>query len=365
MPVTVYPSSNPAAPWEIRKANTDKDLLPQSEQRKNKEIIRSSILSADYAEKHITSSSNVEFAVLAKFLEDMIQANVKTPDLQAWIMPSFSTTTECDRAVASILIMGAMQEYFGLRMTMVCGLPSVTLLGERNDWENILQRLDMLHKFGDEPAAFAQLLRPVIRSLIESFDSEPTASVLEFWGRIAHHESGGSGPSYLSGWIAAFCFWDKKGWLMNRRAWYEKVLGKDHKQALEGESVPEYGKVDIEDILNGYASVPVKINDNRKEYFTQVIAGSIGIQAFNQMDFRESLSGEASSTIKNKSETTIPNGDVTTGTQGAATAAPSYESADTELILDSCRPLTGWILYHTNTPEDGHMENDEQERWII
>jgi hypothetical protein len=397
MPVTVHPSLTAASPWKLRKTNTHNELLPESERRKSKSILASSISPATYAEKHITARNNglvwaayhaysdhhhlvirpedvwfaiitqisfyvnahaeelrsmfvshegrkdllvetvgsthtVDFGKIAEVLADMIQANVKTPDLQAWIIPSFTTTTEADRAVASVLMMGAMQSYFTYGARLLCGLPSATLLGEREDYENILQRLDTLPNFGKEPAAFAELLRPVIRSLIATFDPQPSAAIRDFWGRIAHQISGGSGSDYLSGWITAFCFWSAEGRLLGRSASSAKY---------------PYGKIDFDEIPCGYASVPFKLEDNGTKYDTQLIAGSIGIQAFNQTEFQSSLSV------------------ATTGTDETVAAAAGDGAAGTSPVLDSCRPLTGWMLYHTNTPTDGHKDNELSETWHV
>ena len=62
-----------------------------------------------------------------------------------------------------------------------------------------------------------------------------------------------------------------------------------------------YHDVDISDIPNGFASVPVLVDDNGKEYKTKMIAGSLGIKvtekgnsqagAEEKLDSLQSLSG--------------------------------------------------------------------------
>jgi len=42
-------------------------------------------------------------------------------------MPNFSTTTDNDKSVAAITIMGTLQVYFDYYATLGCGFPSVTL----------------------------------------------------------------------------------------------------------------------------------------------------------------------------------------------------------------------------------------------
>lgn len=84
----------------------------------------------------------------------------------------------------------------------MCGLPSVTLLGERSDWEDILMRLEKLPSFGDEAGQWHDLLKPVITRFVKTFDEPESESTKDFWQKIVHHHSGGSGPSYYSGSVA-------------------------------------------------------------------------------------------------------------------------------------------------------------------
>ncbi|KAF2450369.1 hypothetical protein P171DRAFT_426763 [Karstenula rhodostoma CBS 690.94] len=400
MPVTVAIANHGAnsidlSKWAWRRTTTHDELLPFWEQKKSKGVIQSSIPPTAYLEKHIAPSVNglvwaayhayskhhhltlrpediwfaiisqlsfyinahaedlrslfvahegrkklvvdaagslltVDFGQIAKNLADMIQENVTRPDLQKWIVPSFSTTTASDRAVAAVLFMGAMQKYFSYGACLACGIPSVTLLGEQADWENILQRLDVLPEFGAEPAAFAALLRPVLQGFIATFDSDHTPATRDFWGRIAHRVSGGSGPAYLSGWITAFCFWDAHGKSIRKRCWFDG-------------SRDAACKVEFEDIPNGYATVPLTVNDNGKEYFMTMVAGSFGIEASRRQEVTGVEDGDATAEDESGSDTTL-SGD------GAGTERQ-------DAVLDSIRPVTGWMMYHTNTFEDGHIKD--------
>jgi hypothetical protein len=52
-----------------------------------------------------------------------------------------------------------------------CGIPRVTLEGEKKDWENILTRLEKLKEYGDETTAWYHLLVPVISRFVGAFDN--------------------------------------------------------------------------------------------------------------------------------------------------------------------------------------------------
>jgi hypothetical protein len=63
-------------------------------------------------------------------------------------MSSFSATTDDDKMTANILMMGLMQSHFSYFCCLACGIPSITLLGEREDNVKVLNKLDRLPEFG-------------------------------------------------------------------------------------------------------------------------------------------------------------------------------------------------------------------------
>lgn len=228
------------------------------------------------------SRYTIDYGVFAKIMTLEIEKNIVDPDLREWALPAFSTTTDNDLVVASVLLMGVVQKYFSYKCCIMCGLPSVTLLGEKDDWEIILKRLDKLQTFGTEPTQFCALLRPVISRFVKSFDDPTSKEVIDFWQRIAHVDAGGSGPTYYSGWITAFCFWDKNGKpllrsLEARRKERENgswETSRYPKLTLDG---AVYHQLDSMDVPEGFSSVPVKIDDNGFELDALMIAGSVGI----------------------------------------------------------------------------------------
>jgi hypothetical protein len=162
----------------------------------------------------------VDFGALALQMTDKIQENVVDPELRAWILPSFSTTTANDTVVAAVTMMATFRAYFDYTFKLVCGIPLVRLEGEREDWEDILARIEKLKEYGLETTAWYHLLRPVLSRFVRAFDDTDFASSDEnsnFWQRVAHVLAGGSGPSYLSGWITSFCAFSNEGvWLGNK-----------------------------------------------------------------------------------------------------------------------------------------------------
>lgn len=86
----------------------------------------------------------LNFEQLAQIMATFISQSIVDDELREWIIPSFSTTTDNDRSVAAIVMIATLQQYIAFRISGGCGFPSVALLGERSDWEDILRRVERL-----------------------------------------------------------------------------------------------------------------------------------------------------------------------------------------------------------------------------
>ncbi|KAI0096544.1 hypothetical protein F4814DRAFT_435045 [Daldinia grandis] len=232
--------------------------------------------------------TSVDFGTLAIRMTDEIRKNVVDPDLTAWIMPDFTTTTHTDTVTAAVLMMGALQKYFKYFNMLTCGIPSVTLLGEREDWVKIRRRLDYLPRLGKEPAQFARLLTAVLDYFVRSFDEPTSPEVLSFWSRIADRQ-GGSGVEYLSGWITAFTFWKVNGECMYTLPVvpFDSYTPDTYGCNLDGTL---FHIVDMSDIQDAYTSVPVTVDDNGEIHNTRLVAGSIGMAVSTSGELLESES---------------------------------------------------------------------------
>ncbi|KAI9878698.1 MAG: hypothetical protein M1830_010791 [Pleopsidium flavum] len=235
----------------------------------------------------------VDFGGLADEMGRLIQENVLDPELRDWIVPDFTTTTSNDRIVSAVIMMATLSQYFTYKFTLMCGIPAVTLLGEKSDWQALRAKIDKLPTYGEDAAQWAELLRPVLDRFVTAFDKPDSGKNRDFWQRIAHYSGGGSGPTYLSGWITAFCFFDDKGKSLypqndsgtggNARRGFGRVV-----DSLRGRSngnagvlyldEVRYHRVDDNDIPPGYAYVKVKLNDNGTEFKTVMVAGLVGMR---------------------------------------------------------------------------------------
>ena len=234
------------------------------------------------------SRYTVDFGLFAQKMSDLIDENVLDAELREWVLPAFSTTTRHDNIVASVLLMGVTQKYFDYKFTILCGLPSVTLQGQKSDWQLIYSRLDKLETFGAEPIQFCELLRPVISRFVKSFDEPASDDTISFWQRIAHHYNMGSGPSYYSGWITAFCYWGENGQSLYRRPGRSDSVDEEGWEEarspvleLDGEI---YHRVKSNEVPPGYSSVPVKVDDHGDVFDSTMVAGSVGMKCSSSGD---------------------------------------------------------------------------------
>ncbi|KAI4284401.1 MAG: hypothetical protein L6R38_001454 [Xanthoria sp. 2 TBL-2021] len=109
-----------------------------------------------------TTRFTVNFGDFAKQMTEKIEENVVDPELRKWMMPNLSTTTETDTVVASVLMMDALQVLFESSGMTLCGIPSVTLMGVKSDWEDLLDKLEKLATFG---------LEPICQRFVDYFDA--------------------------------------------------------------------------------------------------------------------------------------------------------------------------------------------------
>ena len=300
--------------------------------------------------KMVGTRHTVDFGVFAEKMGELLEENVVDKEIREWILPSFSTTTRDDGVVASILMMGTLQEYFSYTCCLMCGIPTVTLLGVEGDWENISSRLEKLKTYGEEPTLWYNLLKPVLARFVKSFREPDSDEVRSFWQRIAHEQHLGSGMTCLSGWITAFCFWTADGRLLYRHPGPKthrhetldtpvrpshrnpteeqksKAAEKDEEETyhatwsrlrhpyLEFDGVV-YHTIDISSIPPGYGSVPVKVDDHGDVFETTMVAGSVAVEG--------SRSGKL----------LVEGGDGGGGGDGG------------EVRLDTLRPVSGWWMF--------------------
>ncbi|KAI0514651.1 hypothetical protein F5B22DRAFT_226152 [Xylaria bambusicola] len=262
--------------------------------------------------QYFDSLATIDYGDMCTNMTRLIEANITDPSLRAWIMPSWTTTTKEDVIVASVCMMGTLQRYFEYVFdACMCGIPTATLLGDRADWVDLASRVERLGEYGEEPQLFRDVLRPVVRGFVETFDNPADERVRDFWSRAIDHQRG-SGMNHLSGWITAFLIWDEEGkFRITKRLQdrakdaAQKAFAPDSSAPLSLHPLSEIGwagyRVDLNQVPAGFVSVPVKLKNPETEVMvdTQLLAGSVAMEALtSEPPQQESSDNGARYTVK-------------------------------------------------------------------
>jgi hypothetical protein len=233
-----------------------------------------------------------------------------------------------------------------------CGIPTITLLGTKEDWKSIEKKLDMLPRLGSEPKLFSELLKPVLKYMVASFDNPNDSKVLKFWRTIVHEKEGFSGgcgpwskrgyPPHLSGWLTAFCFWDTEGECLYRKPKGFRVDFTGDKLENAGCQLDGvlYHRISALKIPRGSAAVPVTLVDPKGwQHPMRMVAGSVGIKVMDAI--RENQDSVTSTT-------SIPRNTAVSSVSALRWLSITNESpsvVEEEESMNTLQPVSGWWIY--------------------
>lgn len=231
---------------------------------KNAEEYRSQFVNFDGKKELVVKIAGTlraaPYDLFVTLMTEKIDENLVDKTVKDWILPSFTTTTPNDIISCGTIFMAVTKKYFDFTCCLMCGIPYVTLEGTVADWENILNRLEKLNSYKLDK--WYDMLRPILEEFVAAKKNEAN---VDFWNRICHHSGGGSGPSYISGWLTAFAVFDEEG------NWTDHV---------ENSSLKRFGDtwplIDIAKIPSGVVTVDVKIIDENGEHESVMFAGHVG-----------------------------------------------------------------------------------------
>ncbi|KAG4078319.1 hypothetical protein HA402_013029 [Bradysia odoriphaga] len=205
-------------------------------------------------------------------MTEKIDENLVDKTVKNWILPNFSTTTTEDTISCGIVFMATMKKYFEFTCCLMCGIPYVTLEGTLADWESILSRLEKLKEYKLDK--WYEMLKPILEEFIAAKSNKPN---IEFWNRICNRSGGGSGPSYISGWLTAFAAFDVEGnWT-------------DH--SMQEDEVGPWPLIDMDKIPTGIVAVDVKIVECDATYKSVMFAGHTGFDVLHDNSTLKPLIG--------------------------------------------------------------------------
>lgn len=207
-------------------------------------------------------------------MTEKIDENLVDKTVKDWILPNFTTTTTNDIISCGTIFMGVTKKYFEFACMLLCGIPYVTLEGTVADWENILSRLEKLKSYKLD--SWYDMLRPILEEFIAAKKNNVN---IEFWNRICHHLSGGSGPSYISGWLTAFAIFDEEGNYTCSKSASPMIMMLMSDDSDDSED--PWPLVDVDKIPSGCVSVDVKIVDENEEFQSLMFAGHVGYEVLS------------------------------------------------------------------------------------
>jgi hypothetical protein len=218
----------------------------------------------------------------------MVMEHLRDPNVAMTLLPTFTTTTPHDRATAAMAFLGTMKEYFSYGVDFGCSFPSVTLLGERSDWADMLQRVAWFGTVGhEETTAWTVRLTKVLEYMVASFDRPDDTDVKRFWNRAVHErESNMSGGIVtVSGWLTAFCWWGADG--KKLQSYSDEKLsrsGPDGYRRLTLDGV-EFPVIERKRVPAGIVRVPLTLyHQDVRPGEAALLAGSMGMQVIEEDD---------------------------------------------------------------------------------
>jgi len=152
------------------------------------------------------------------------------------IIPKFSTTTKLTKLVCEVLLLDTFSPYFAYTVYTMCGIPNVILLGTRDDWVLLREKVNNLSQFQFE--WYVEAVLPILDQFIAAKDGNVD---VEFWRSMYKYRGrhGSGGPS-ITGWVLKL---------------FPYLLGYD-KQLQRNNNLPK----DISKLYSGPDAIPGSIS---------------------------------------------------------------------------------------------------------
>lgn len=128
---------------------------------------------------------------------------------------------ENDGMIVMVLMMGLMQYYFEFSGGIICGILKVILLGVREDWVRLVEKLGYFVDWGDELVQYVKNLVFILEMFVMIWDELNSKEVVNFWKQIVWIKKkficGVGLIEYdVLGWIMGFLYWREDGFV---RVW--------------------------------------------------------------------------------------------------------------------------------------------------
>jgi hypothetical protein len=190
-------------------------------------------------------------------------------------VPRFSTTGPAEQIAAEIVLLDAMQSYFAYELRTLCGIPSVTLEGKAEDWQELADRAQAFAEYDLE--WWLTPLRPILLEFVAAARGQVRRA---FWESVYKFDSF-SGGAAVTGWIAAFFpyFKDQGGNATQQNPWLAEG-GAKLQRLLAGEWDSErfdLGGPSPGAFPSGLARAPFVWNYLEQRFDMEFLGGFVGV----------------------------------------------------------------------------------------
>lgn len=172
-------------------------------------------------------------------------------DLMDHLMPKISTHDLDSETASMVAVLDAATPYFDYLMRTCCGIPSIRLFGQPEDYDNIVRACEQLsERFAAHLSEYFTHLLPVLKEIADTATGRKQPDN-GFWSSIYNHYSG-SGRDDMDGWITAFVNYRFVGGNYHAKSaqLYDWRANLEHGKATYGRGIHR------EDIPNHLSCVP-------------------------------------------------------------------------------------------------------------
>jgi hypothetical protein len=194
------------------------------------------------------------------------------------ILPNFSTTGQVEKAAFEVTLMDVMKSYFSYIFYTVCGIPSITIEGTREDWQMIIDKTKQLRDYGLDD--WVDELLPVLEKFVEVLEGKVDKP---FWNGIFKYvnpDESGAVP-YINGWVLKFFPYLSIEGKVRENKFMSQNLNDIESPSCEREQrrwrYKRNNGPELEQIPNGISKTDFIWNYLGTEFDMQFLAGFIGI----------------------------------------------------------------------------------------
>lgn len=176
------------------------------------------------------------------------------------VVSNFSTTGLIEKAASEVVLMDSMKSYFKYAVRTLCGIPTITLTGTVEDWQDIRTRAENLAEFNLE-----WWTKPLVQTLDHFVKAAEGKPDVKFWDEM-YKQTGGSGGPYINGWINTLVPYleDYRGNMVK------------NKYAENWSKVGSFSGCTMDQYPSSLAKVPFKWEIDGRTYDMEFLGGLVG-----------------------------------------------------------------------------------------